>query len=280
MSVPNRPPVPDADPDQGSSDRGGPNQAGPDQADVSRTGPDQAGPNQAGTVRIRLLVADDHPVVRSGIVGMLSSEEDLEVAGQVADGAEAVRLAGELAPDVVLMDLRMPGMDGVEATRRILAVSDPPRVVVLTTYDTDGDILRAVEAGAIGYLLKDSPREEILTAVRAAAAGRSALSPSVTTRLVGAARGTGGGTGAGYGRSRGGSGRGTGAEAPVTLSPRECEVLAAVSRGLSNSQIGCELYITEATVKTHLLRAYTKLGVDSRTAAVTEALRRGLLDLG
>ena len=290
MSAPNRPPVPDADPDQGSSDRGGPNQAGPDQADVSRggpgqtdvsrTGPDQADPNQAGTVRIRLLVADDHPVVRSGIVGMLSSEEDLEVAGQVADGAEAVRLAGELAPDVVLMDLRMPGMDGVEATRRILAVSDPPRVVVLTTYDTDGDILRAVEAGAIGYLLKDSPREEILAAVRAAAAGRSALSPSVTTRLVGAARGTGGGTGAGYGRSRGGAGRGTGAEAPVTLSPRECEVLAAVSRGLSNSQIGCELYITEATVKTHLLRAYTKLGVDSRTAAVTEALRRGLLDLG
>ena len=289
MSVPNRPPVPDADPDQGSSDRGGPNQAGPDQADVSRvgpgqtdvsrTGPDQADPNQAGTVRIRLLVADDHPVVRSGIVGMLSSEEDLEVAGQVADGAEAVRLAGELAPDVVLMDLRMPGMDGVEATRRILAVSDPPRVVVLTTYDTDGDILRAVEAGAIGYLLKDSPREEILAAVRAAAAGRSALSPR-TTRLVGAARGTGGGTGAGYGRSRGGSGRGTGAEAPVTLSPRECEVLAAVSRGLSNSQIGRELYITEATVKTHLLRAYTKLGVDSRTAAVTEALRRGLLDLG
>ena len=218
-----------------------------------------------GGARIRLLVVDDHPVVRSGIVGMLCGEEDLDVAGQAADGAAAVELAVELAPDVVLMDLRMPGLDGVEATRRILAAPAPPRVVVLTTYDTDGDILRAVEAGAIGYLLKDSPREDILAAVRAAAAGRSALSPTVTTRLVGAARA---------------SGRDPGAEAPVTLSPREREVLTAVSRGRSNSQIGRELYITEATVKTHLLRAFHKLGVDSRTAAVTEALRRGLLDLG
>ena len=234
--------------------------------------------NPTGTIRVS--VVDDDAIVRETLSSILDSEPDIDVIATAADGAEAVRLAGELAPDVVLMDLRMPGMDGVEATRRILAVSDPPRVVVLTTYDTDGDILPAVEAGAIGYLLKDSPREDILAAVRAAAPGRSALSPTVTTRLVGAARGTGGGTGAGYGRSRGGSGRGTGAEAPVTLSPRECEVLAAVSRGLSNSQIGRELYITEATVKTHLLRAYTKLGVDSRTAAVTEALRRGLLDLG
>ena len=276
MSVLNRPPVPDADPDQGSSDRGGPNQAGPDQADVSRggpgqtdvsrTGPDQADPNQAGTVRIRLLVADDHPVVRSGIVGMLSSEEDLEVAGQVADGAEAVRLAGELAPDVVLMDLRMPGMDGVEATRRILAVSDPPRVVVLTTYDTDGDILPAVEAGAIGYLLKDSPRGDILAAVRAAAVGRGVLSPAVTSRLVEAARGAGGGAG--------------GVPTPVVLSPRERQILRAVSRGMSNSQIGTELFIAEATVKTYLLRAFHKLGVATRTAAVAEALRLGLLDLG
>ena len=224
-----------------------------------------------GGARIRLLVVDDHPVVRSGIVGMLCGEEDLDVAGQAADGAAAVELAVELAPDVVLMDLRMPGLDGVEATRRILAAPAPPRVVVLTTYDTDGDILPAVEAGAIGYLLKDSPREDILAAVRAAAAGRSALSPTVTTRLVGAARASGRGAG---------TGRDPGAEAPVTLSPREREVLAAVSRGRSNSQIGRELYITEATVKTHLLRAFHKLGVDSRTAAVTEALRRGLLDLG
>ena len=231
--------------------------------------PDRPDPDRGGPARIRLLVVDDHPVVRSGIVGMLSGEDALEVVGQAADGAAAVELAGELALDVVLMDLRMPGLDGVEATRRILAAPDPPRVVVLTTYDTDGDILPAVEAGAIGYLLKDSPREDILAAVLSAAVGRSALSPAVTTRLVGVARGTG----------RGADGSPCRAEAPVSLSPRERQVLQVASRGLSNSQIGAELYITEATVKTHLLRAYAKLGVDSRTAAVTEALRRGLLEL-
>jgi len=238
-------------------------------------------------------VVDDHPVVRSGIVGMFSSEADLAVVGEAADGDQAVELVTELAPDVVLMDLRMPGVDGVEAIRRIsagagtahgavgagtahgavgagtAAHAPAPRIVVLTTYDTDGDILRAVEAGAIGYLLKDSAREDILAAVRAAAVGRSALSPTVTTRLLGAARGAG--------QSAAGAPRG--ARVPVSLSPREREVLAAVSRGLSNSQIGVELYITEATVKTHLLRAYAKLGVDSRAAAVTEALRRGLLEL-
>ena len=219
--------------------------------------------------RVRLLVVDDHPVVRSGIVGMLSGEPDLQVVGQAADGAEAIALTAELVPDVILMDLRMPGLDGVEATRRISTRPDAPRVVVLTTYDTDGDILRAVEAGAIGYLLKDSPREDILAAVLSAAVGRSMLSPAVTTRLVGAARGTG----------RGPDGSPCRAEAPVSLSPRERQVLQAASRGLSNNQIGAELYITEATVKTHLLRAYAKLGVDSRTAAVTEALRRGLLEL-
>ena len=215
---------------------------------------------------------------------MFSSEADLAVVGEAADGAQAVALVAELAPDVVLMDLRMPGLDGVEAIRRIsagagtahsaagagaAAHAPAPRIVVLTTYDTDGDILRAVEAGAIGYLLKDSAREDILAAVRAAAVGRSALSPTVTTRLLGAARGAG--------QSAAGAPRG--AHVPVSLSPREREVLAAVSRGLSNSQIGVELYITEATVKTHLLRAYAKLGVDSRAAAVTEALRRGLLEL-
>ncbi|WP_373314088.1 response regulator [Actinomyces capricornis] len=212
-------------------------------------------------------------MVRSGIVGMLSGQEDLVVIGEADDGQQAVRLAGELAPDVVLMDLRMPVLDGVEATRRILAAPLAPRVVVLTTYDTDGDILRAVEAGAIGYLLKDSPREDILAAVRAAAAGQSALSPAVSTRLVGAARSRGAAPAAGR---RAGAMR----SGPVAISPRERQVLAAVARGLSNSQIGRELYITEATVKTHLLRVYGKLGVDTRTAAVTEALRRGLLDLG
>ena len=241
----------------------------------SASAPGSAGPTQvysaprADDRRVRLLVVDDHPVVRSGIVGMLSGEPDLQVVGQAADGAEAIALTAELVPDVILMDLRMPRLDGVEATRRISARPDAPRVVVLTTYDTDGDILRAVEAGAIGYLLKDSPREDILAAVLSAAVGRSTLSPAVTTRLVGAARGTG----------RGADGSLCRAEAPVSLSPRERQVLQAASRGLSNNQIGAELYITEATVKTHLLRAYAKLGVDSRTAAVTEALRRGLLEL-
>ncbi|MDO4887753.1 MAG: response regulator transcription factor [Actinomycetaceae bacterium] len=220
---------------------------------------------------VRILVVDDHPVVRSGIVGMLSGEEDMLVAGEASNGQQAVDLADELAIDVVLMDLRMPVLDGVAATRQILAGEAAPQVVVLTTYDTDGDILRAVEAGAIGYLLKDSPREDILAAVRAAAAGQSALSPTVTTRLVGAARGTQAGVGTTGGQP--------GGQAPVALTPREREVLAAVARGLSNGQIGRRLYITEATVKTHLLRAFGKLGVDSRTAAVTEALRRGLLDL-
>lgn len=246
--------------DVGSSSASAPGSAGPTQACSAPRADDR---------RVRLLVVDDHPVVRSGIVGMLSGEPDLQVVGQAADGAEAIALTAELVPDVILMDLRMPGLDGVEATRRISARPDAPRVVVLTTYDTDGDILRAVEAGAIGYLLKDSPREDILAAVLSAAVGRSTLSPAVTTRLVGAARGTG----------RGADGSLCRAEAPVSLSPRERQVLQAASRGLSNNQIGAELYITEATVKTHLLRAYAKLGVDSRTAAVTEALRRGLLEL-
>ena len=246
--------------DVGSSSVSAPGSAGPAQACSAPRADDR---------RVRLLVVDDHPVVRSGIVGMLSGEPDLQVVGQAADGAEAIALTAELVPDVILMDLRMPGLDGVEATRRISARPDAPRVVVLTTYDTDGDILRAVEAGAIGYLLKDSPREDILAAVLSAAVGRSTLSPAVTTRLVGAARGTG----------RGPDGSPCRAEAPVSLSPRERQVLQAASRGLSNNQIGAELYITEATVKTHLLRAYAKLGVDSRTAAVTEALRRGLLEL-
>ena len=246
--------------DVGSSSASAPGSAGPAQVYSAPRADDR---------RVRLLVVDDHPVVRSGIVGMLSGEPDLQVVGQAADGAEAIALTAELVPDVILMDLRMPGLDGVEATRRISARPDAPRVVVLTTYDTDGDILRAVEAGAIGYLLKDSPREDILAAVLSAAVGRSTLSPAVTTRLVGAARGTG----------RGPDGSPCRAKAPVSLSPRERQVLQAASRGLSNNQIGAELYITEATVKTHLLRAYAKLGVDSRTAAVTEALRRGLLEL-
>ncbi|MGN8247012.1 response regulator [Cellulomonas soli] len=205
--------------------------------------------------RIRVIVADDHPVVRSGLVGMLGVEPDLEVVGEAADGAEAVTLATTLRPDLVLMDLRMPGTDGATATGQIVATLPGVRVLVLTTYETDTDILRAVEAGATGYLLKDTPRDQLVAGVRAAARGEAALSPSVALRLVQ--------------QVRGGDGD--------RVTPRECEVLAGVARGLSNAAIGRELFITEATVKTHLLRIFAKLGVDDRTRAVTVALERGIL---
>ncbi|GAA3805786.1 response regulator [Cellulomonas soli] len=205
--------------------------------------------------RIRVLVVDDHPVVRSGLVGMLGVEPDIEVVGEAADGDEAVTLATALRPDLVLMDLRMPGTDGATATGRIVAELPGVHVLVLTTYETDTDILRAVEAGATGYLLKDTPRDQLVAGVRAAARGEAALSPSVALRLVQQVRG--------------------GDIERVT--PREREVLAGVARGLSNAAIGRELFITEATVKTHLLRVFAKLGVDDRTRAVTIAIERGIL---
>jgi len=205
-------------------------------------------------VSIRLLVVDDHPVVRAGIVGLLAGEPDLEVVGEAADGAQACDLAAALRPDVVLMDLRMPVMDGTTATERILAATPTVRVVVLTTYETDADILRAVEAGATGYLLKDTPRDDLVAAVRAVAGGETVLAPSVARRLVAGVR-----------------------NAAERLTARELEVLAVVARGGSNAQIGVELFISEATVKTHLLRIFAKLGVDDRTRAVTVALERGIL---
>lgn len=206
---------------------------------------------------LRLLVVDDHPVVRAGLVAMLSEEADFDVVGEAADGAEAVTRASELQPDVVLMDLRMPVMDGAEATSRLRAAGGPP-VLVLTTYDTDADIVRAVEAGATGYLLKDAPRSVLADAVRAASRGETVLAPPVVARLASRLR-----------------------SAPSTpeLTTRELEVLGCVARGLSNAQIGRELFIGEATVKTHLLRAFEKLQVTDRTAAVTAAYRLGLLDL-
>jgi DNA-binding NarL/FixJ family response regulator len=203
---------------------------------------------------VRVLLADDHPVVRSGLAGLLSVERDIEVVGEVADGAAAVAAARALTPDLVLMDLRMPVLDGAAATARIVAEVPGVRVLVLTTYETDADILRAVEAGATGYLLKDTPREQLVAGVRAAARGESALSPSVASRLVQQMRGE-----------------------AERLTARELEVLAGVARGLSNAAIGRELFIAEATVKTHLLRAFAKLGVDDRTRAVTVAMQRGLL---
>ena len=205
---------------------------------------------------IRILLADDHPVVREGLRGMLSAESDIEVVGEAASGAEAVALFGALRPDVVLMDLRMPGGDGVDAIAKIRAGRDSGvRIIVLTTYDTDADILRAVEAGAAGYLLKDAPRADLLHAIRAAARGETVLAPVVAGRLVSRVRGP----------------------RPESLSARETEVLALVARGLTNVQIGRALFVSEATVKTHLMRACAKLGVTGRTAAVTKAMETGAL---
>jgi len=200
---------------------------------------------------VRVLIADDHPIVREGLRAILTAEPDLDVVAECADGADAVRLAGELRPDIVLMDLRMPDLDGAAATAQITAAGSG-RVVVLTTFDTDGDILRAVEAGAAGYLLKDTPRAELIGAIRAAARGETVLANPVAAKLVSAVRGP-------------------------TLTPREAQVLSCVAAGLSNSETGQHLYISEATVKTHLLHVFTKLGVNDRTAAATLALSRGLI---
>jgi DNA-binding NarL/FixJ family response regulator len=205
---------------------------------------------------ITVMIVDDHPIVRAGIIGVLSGEEDLRVVGEASSADEAVIAARALQPDVVLMDLRMPGGDGVVATAGVLTAAPKARVVVLTTYESDADILRAVEAGAAGYLLKDVARADLVTAIRAAARGETVLAPSVATRLVDRMR----------------------RPAPAdSLSPRELEVLRLVAKGLSNADIGRELYISEATVKTHLLRTFAKLGVSDRTAAVTTALAAGHL---
>jgi DNA-binding NarL/FixJ family response regulator len=206
---------------------------------------------------IRLLVVDDHPVVRAGMVAVLGEEADFEVVGEAGNGAEALALVPRLRPDVVLMDLRMPVMDGAEATARMTAAPEPPQVLVLTTYDTDADIVRAVEAGARGYLLKDAPTGVLADAIRKAARGETVLAPPVAARLADRLR----------------------APARPELTGREVEVLGLVARGLSNADIGKELFIGEATVKTHLIRAFAKLGVTDRTAAVTAAYADGLIDL-
>jgi DNA-binding NarL/FixJ family response regulator len=202
---------------------------------------------------IRLLIVDDHPIVRDGLRGVFAAEPDLEVIGEASDGAEAVRRAGEA--DVVLMDLRMPGMGGVEAITRLRESRPEVRVLVLTTFDTDSDVLPAIEAGATGYLLKDAPREELLRAVRSAHRGESVLSPSVAGRLMGRVRRPSDGT----------------------LSKREREVLALVADGTTNREAARRLFVSEATIKTHLLHIYDKLDVRDRAAAVGEAYKRGLL---
>lgn len=204
---------------------------------------------------LRVLVVDDHPIVRSGLVAVISAQPDLTVVAEASDGHAAVRQAATWLPDVVLMDLRMPGGDGVTATAEITRSQPGTRVLVLTTYDTDSDILRAVEAGATGYLLKDVTGTRLVEAVRAAARGETVLAAPVAAKLMSRLR----------------------SPEPEDLTPRELDVLKAVARGSSNSEIGRDLHIGGATVKSHLLRVFAKLGVESRTAAVTVAMQRGIL---
>ncbi|MCT1478714.1 response regulator transcription factor [Microbacterium sp. p3-SID336] len=204
---------------------------------------------------IRVLIADDHPVVRDGLRGMFTGDPRFEVVGEAADGAEAVAFARTLAPDVVLMDLRMPRMDGVTAIKLLAQLELPTSVLVLTTYDTDSEVLPAIEAGATGYLLKDAPGDELMRAVEAAARGEAVLSPTVALRLMGRVRAP---------------------ESP--LSARELEVLRLIAAGATNREAAARLFISEATVKSHILHIFTKLGVSDRAAAVAVGFQRGLLE--
>ncbi|MEU9504823.1 response regulator transcription factor [Micromonospora sp. NPDC048170] len=209
------------------------------------------------TPPLRLILVDDHPVVRAGLRALLGSRPDMTVVAEASTADDAVRQAAALRPDVVLMDLQLgDGVDGAVATTNLLALPDPPRVLVLTTYDTQEDIVRAVEAGATGYLLKDCPPDDLFRAVHAAAAGQTVLSPPVAARLMNRMRGP-----------------------QENLSAREVEILTLLARGHANKEISRRLFISEATVKTHLVRIYAKLGVDSRTAAVHAAVERKLIRL-
>ncbi|MFE6741078.1 response regulator [Streptomyces tubercidicus] len=205
---------------------------------------------------VRILVCDDHAVVRAGLLALLDSAPDIEVVGEAGTGEEALALAAKLTPDVVLMDLQLgEGIDGVETTRRLTSVPGSPlHVLVLTTYDTDADITRAIEAGATGYLLKAERPEELFAAIHSAAEGRTALSPPVASRVMANLR-----------RPR------------PTLTDRERDILAQLAHGLGNRDIARALHISEATVKTHLRRIYDKLGVDTRAGAVAVAKERRLV---
>lgn len=207
---------------------------------------------------IRILVVDDHPVVRAGIAALLESADDVQIVGTAASGEEALASVASTQPDLVVMDLRMPGIDGDEATARILAAHPDVRVLILTTYETDDAILSAIAAGASGYLLKAAPEDELLAGVRAVAAGEVALAPSVSRMLVARTRAPA-------------------APAGPELTSRELEVLRLVAEGLSNREIGVRIHLGEATVKTHLLKAFAKLEVNDRTRAVTRAMELGLL---
>ncbi|MFZ4894446.1 response regulator [Plantibacter sp. Mn2098] len=228
--------------------------------------PASAHPESAHPSQIRVVVADDHPIVRGGIVGLLGRADDIDVIAEASDGAEAVRLAAEFRPDLVLMDLRMPHLSGAEATARIIETVPEVRVLILTTYETDDDILGAIEAGASGYLLKAAPQEEILAGIRSVVGGRTVLAPEIAAKLVDRMR-------------AGAAASAAAASAPArpVLSARELEVLRLVAAGNSNARIAKSLFISEATVKTHLLHVFEKLTVNDRTRAVTLALELNLL---
>lgn len=206
---------------------------------------------------IRLLIADDHPVVRSGLKAILATQPDFELVAEADNGADAVTLFAHCQPDVALMDLRMPGLDGLTAIKTICAMQMTARILVLTTYDTDADILPALQAGATGYLVKDSPPDELFRAIRATARGEKVLAPTVTARLLARLM----------------------LPAETALSGREIEVLELAAHGRSNKEIASQLHITEATVKSHFVHIFAKLGVTDRTAAVTVALEKKVIRL-
>ena len=218
---------------------------------------------------IRVLIVDDEELVRTGLRLILDAEPDLDVVGTASDGREAVAQVRRLCPDVVLMDIRMPGLDGLETTRRLLSGPDPSRcqVVILTTFDVDEHVYEALRAGASGFLLKDVPADQLAHAIRVAAAGEALLAPSVTRRLIAA-----------FARPA------PPAPVPVPglsdLTPREIEVLTLLAEGLSNAEIAARLFVGEATVKTHVARILTKLGVRDRVQAVIAAFRSGLVTAG
>ena len=211
---------------------------------------------------IRVVLADDQPLVRTGLWMILSAVDDIEVVGEAADGAEAISVCAELAPDVVLMDVRMPRVDGIDATRAVTATDSPPKVLVLTTFDLDDVVYEALRAGASGFLLKDAPEERLITAIRVVADGGSLFAPSVTRALIAEFAQ----------RSR---------RSPTTsidrLTERETEVLVQIARGLSNAEIAGTLFVTENTVKTHVARILMKLGLRDRVQAVVLAYECGLV---